>query len=97
VINNPEGYPLVEVEWVDSSCPSLGGWHHLQELIDDNEEGYRLTCHSAGYLVRETPEEIWVASSYFNDHNQDVGASGIIVIPVVSIVNIDRSDKMEII
>ncbi len=90
--NNPEGYPIVEVEWIDSTTPSEPGWVSLEEKIGDEGE-YCVRVFSAGYLVRETPEEAWVVSSYYSDRAGDIGIQGLIVIPKVSIIKIDRSDE----
>jgi hypothetical protein len=87
-------YPMVAVKWIDSTTTSQGGWHRLDELIEEESEDgrYALHVYSAGYLVRETPIEYWVASSYFIDHEADTGIQGLIIIPKCSVLSIVKAD-----
>jgi len=56
-----ENYKIIEVEWIDTS--SISGWHD-KDIIDNPID---FTCHSVGYLLKETPEYIMLAQSYQPD------------------------------
>ncbi len=50
-------YPMVRVEWVDSS--TLHGWNHL----DKEPQAFNLRCVTAGLLIQETPDYLCLVDS----------------------------------
>ena len=68
------------IDWVDSRLPS-NKWEHVTDLTECT------ICHclSVGFVVQEDKEMIALASSVA-DTDKDLQATGIIVIPKVSIL-----------
>lgn len=65
------------VKWVDSRC--LNGW---VAVADIELESCRIV--TTGYVVRETEEELWMATSYDKFANC---YQGVILIPKVAITS----------
>jgi hypothetical protein len=71
-----EDYPLVRIEWVDSSTRSE--WH------DDNENFDEVDCTSVGILLKET-DKVYVVTHSISVDGGLLGSIGSIAIPKCSV------------
>jgi len=87
-IKNSEGAALVEVEWIDSTAPSFGGWSDMDEVREDLEP---LICYSAGYVLKLKQDEYIVIAVSIGG----AGAQGIITIPWVQVrkIHIHKDER----
>lgn len=60
----PKAMPIVEVEWIDSSCDA--GWG---DVDGPKAEDHDLGCATAGYLVRKTKDRVVIALSQSSSSN----------------------------
>lgn len=79
-IRTTVSYPIVAVEWIDSS--QEGDWIEMHEVISSKP----FICHTTGYLLAEDENYLTITSTYAA-HNGDAShALGRITIPKVAIL-----------
>ena len=62
---NESKYPIVKITWNDASSDD-NEWKHEEDL-DDNDE----LVTTIGYLVKETKNFVWIASSTYERYNNN--------------------------
>ena len=63
-------YPLVEVQWADSSSHGSQPWHSIEDVREAAAKHQTIACWSAGYLVDSTEDQITLALGHNGE--QDV-------------------------
>lgn len=77
---------VIFIEWVDS-YGALGGWHGREDLCDPVLNN----CFTVGYFLHEDDQLVQVAQSYSPETKNTIEqVNGIIVIPKVAIVHMER-------
>lgn len=91
MIKNPKNYPLVEIEWIDSTAPQKGGWIIVSK--EDFEKDYITNCYTCGYVIGETEQEFKIVGSYHERTEDDINSQGFIAIPKVAIIQMREIKK----
>ncbi len=79
--------PLVLIKWEDSRQPSCG-WQFLSDLSNPDT----LQCATVGWLLEDGPEKKVIAQT-IGGGEDDVQATGVMVIPARSVILIERLEE----
>lgn len=79
-------YPVVLVEWVDSSTSIKSVWRPIAEIPKDAAR-----VQSAGFLVRDLPDSVLIASSA--DQHHAAGAMHIPKCAILAMTTLRKADK----
>lgn len=93
-LSNPKDFPIVMVEWLDSSAPRESGWYEVE--LDKLKED-ALECFSAGFLVAVNEERVVICSSYHEQLNDDkvINTMGLHSIPWEAVTSFEWLYKPE--